>query len=110
MRSFLLACLLVCFVGSTVQAVDLRATWNDNADNEDGYRLEVCSGDCRKGGTWTLYAISPANSVTLFPVTVTVFPLSFRLFAFNFVGDSAPSNIVVLDKPSGSSLSFQIGP
>ncbi len=72
------------FVGAS--QVDLA--WIDQANNEDGFRIERSDN----GGPWTAIGTTLANVVTFSDTTVApASNYSYRVFAFNTVGDSANS-------------------
>ncbi len=91
-------------------AVDVKATWIDNSNNEDGFRIEMCQGDCSTTGTWIIIGKVGVNVTSFFPIVITATPVSFRVFAFNLFGDSAPSNIFVAKVPEQTTLTFTTGP
>ena len=81
---------------ASTSRVDL--TWSDNSDNESGFRIERSSNG---GSTWTQLGTVGANVNTysatgLSPSTA----YSFRVRAFNAVGDSPYSNAASATTPA----------
>lgn len=75
-----------------VSGVQINLSWQDNANNEAGYDIEQSSDG---GNTWAQVATASANSTAfavggLQPGTA----YSFRIRAFNILGNSAYSNVV----------------
>ena len=70
-------------------------TWDDNSDDEDGFKIE----HSLNGADWTLIATTAANVETL-TVTKNLHGVDpgvtnfFRVYAFNGVGDSDYTNVV----------------
>jgi subtilisin len=81
----------------------ITLTWVDNADTEQGFKIERCSGaDCSdfvQVGTVTANVTSYA-STGLTPVT----SYSYRVRAFNAAGDSDYSNTASAETPAGPAL------
>jgi M6 family metalloprotease-like protein len=75
---------------TTITEHSMALTWNDNADNERGYKIERQTGG---SGAWELVVITPANRTSS-----TVNGLSsgtlyaFRVYGYNQGGASAYSN------------------
>lgn len=75
----------------------INLTWNDNSDNEDGFRLERCNGSAvfcdANPGNFSQIAQLPANSNAYNDSGLTASTtFSYRVRAFNGVGDSAYSS------------------
>ena len=67
--------------------------WKDNSDNETGFKIQRKEGACDSSNSWSLIATKEANAIThtntgLTPNTT----YSYRVRAYNAVGDSAYSN------------------
>ena len=78
----------------------INLSWNDNSSNESGFRIERSSG-----GGWSTLETVPANTTnhadtTAIPGTT----YTYRVFAYNAVGDSPASN------SAGAMLPVFIGP
>ena len=72
--------------------------WQDNSQNETGFKLESSTD----GTTWTLFETLPANTMRRWWLSRLKTSLSYRVRAFNAAGDSAPSNVVfVPGRPLG---------
>lgn len=86
---------LVATVISNTQ-VDLK--WNDRSDAEDAYEVERCTGVCTNvTGTWTLIGTTAADAVDFSDLnTLSATTYSYRVFASNASGRSAPSNIATV--------------
>jgi len=68
-------------------------TWKDNSNNEDGFKIQRKEGACDSTNSWSQIATKEANAIThtntgLTPNTT----YSYRVRAYNAVGDSAYSN------------------
>jgi hypothetical protein len=74
--------------GNTTQ---LRLTWQDNSNNEAGFKVERKAGCC---GPWTEIATLSANSTTYLSggLTCGPDPYAYRVWAFNTGGLSAKTN------------------
>ena len=85
---------------TAVSDAAIELTWNDNADNEQGFELE-CSTD---GAAWTLVGVTLANATSSSDdglVAETAY--AYRVRAFNDAGVSDYSNLasaVTLAKPT----------
>ena len=88
--------------------VAIGLTWRDNATNEAGYFVEQ-SADA--GKTWTQVATVGANSTSYTATGLTPStPYSFRVRAFNAIGNSAYSNVASATTLSKAApLSFPVG-
>lgn len=81
----------------------VNLTWDDDSDNEDGFRIEraVSSGDSRSCGSFSELANADADAITHEDSTVEAGTrYCYRVFSFNQEGDSvSPSNVVVIGIP-----------
>ena len=93
-----LAAFALC--AAPLAAAELRLAWQDNSDNETGFKIERAPGS---SGTlvWAQIAQVAANITTY---TDTALPhaatYSYRVRAYNSSGDSGPSNIVSATTPA----------
>ncbi len=94
---------------SALSATQIRLRWEDNADNEDGYRIFRKQGD---GGTWALIDEVSAGETEfadngLSPNTEYI----YRVAAFNEVGQSGFSNedgsTTHATTPTGTTITWQ---
>ena len=68
---------------------EIRLTWEDNADNESGFKIEAKT----LGGTYAEVATAPANSTSATVTGLTpATGYTFRVTAVGETGTSAPSN------------------
>jgi len=73
----------------------LKLSWQDNADNEDGFHVERCEGDaCEEGGaSWSQLAKLATDATSHTDDTVEAgTQYCYRVRAFNSAGESAWSN------------------
>ncbi|MFN2613512.1 MAG: fibronectin type III domain-containing protein [Actinomycetota bacterium] len=80
----------------------VHVTWRDNSTTEDHYRIQRCTGVCTNAtGTWvTLDDGLPINATSYLDAnTVGLTTYSYRAFAVNASGPSAPSNVSVITTP-----------
>jgi glucose/arabinose dehydrogenase len=88
-------------VASTVTTTSVRLDWTDNAVNETAYRVE------RRltGGTFATIATLAANATSFDDTGLTSGTgYDYRVRAINTVGDSAPSNTVVITTTSANTV------
>ena len=113
MRRLIFAlCALLFFVAASEAAtINARLSWTDNSNNETGFRVE------RKVGTGTYATLATvAQDVTSVddPGLALGTLYCYRVFAFNALGDSAPSAEVcatspdVPAPPSGLTIQVQV--
>ena len=79
--------------------LSLLISWSDNSSNEDGFRIEYSDG--YSAGT---FGWAPANATSFFQdIGTGGEPQSgcFRVFAFNALGESEPSNASCAQAPDG---------
>lgn len=95
LRVWIRAMLLLCALGAigAAQAAEIKLSFSDNSDNEDGFRIERMVN----GGAWATAATLPANVTTwtdreVAPDTT----YAYRVFAYNIYGDSDPSNTATI--------------
>jgi hypothetical protein len=83
--------LSLAFLGTVLNAADLRLEWQDNSDNEDGFEI----WRQQNGGEWLLIAATNADAATftdgVIPIGAT---LAYRVRAWNQFGESGWTNIV----------------
>lgn len=82
---------------TALSATAVRLTWNDNAGNEAGYRIERQTGS----GAWAAIDTVGAN-ITLY-VDYSALPsttYSYRVVAYNTAGSSVASNTTTLTTPA----------
>ncbi|HVT90626.1 MAG TPA: fibronectin type III domain-containing protein [Tepidisphaeraceae bacterium] len=83
--------------GTTVGTTEVDLSWSDNATNETGYVVQRLSDD---GSTWVTMATLGANTTTYQMTSLAAGrTFSFRVFAFNGVGQSDFSNIAAVQTP-----------
>jgi hypothetical protein len=90
-----LFCILFVPVLSALETVtgDISLEWNDNSNNEAGFRIEYRIN----GGPWTILGSVGSNVTTYGPFSFDPPDIySFRVYAYNTGGNSAPTNIVEL--------------
>lgn len=97
----ILALLLAAF-SLQLSAATVTLTWQDNADNEDGYRLERATGT---GSFVELAGSLPPNTSTYVDATATAgTSYSYRVRCFNTAGDSPYSNTATIAIPPLATL------
>jgi titin len=75
-------------------------TWADNAGDESGFRVERSTDH---GATWSQVFAGLIQNMTTFTTGVPADQtFCFRIFAFNGLGDSPPSNVDCTAAPSGA--------
>ncbi|HEX9712732.1 MAG TPA: fibronectin type III domain-containing protein [Actinomycetota bacterium] len=76
--------------------VDL--TWRDNSNAEDSYAIQRCPGVCTNSSAgWVTIGNAPADSTAFSDMnTVALTTYSYRVFASNASGLSAPSNVATV--------------
>jgi len=103
---------------TTVASTQVDLAWTDNANNEDGFRIERSDDG---GGTWNQVGQTAANVTTFSDTGLTPGTgYMYRVYAFNAVGDSvnpagpiavttttgtppaAPSNLLVTNRTASS--------
>jgi len=90
-RTMKIVLLSLAFLGTVLNAADLRLEWQDNSDNEDGFEI----WRQKNGGEWLLIGATNANDAAfvdgVIPVGAT---LSYKVRAWNQFGESGFTNIV----------------
>jgi len=83
--------LSLAFLGTVLNAADLRLEWQDNSDNEEGFEI----WRQQNGGEWLLIAATNADDATftdnVIPIGTT---LVYKVRAWNQFGESDWTNIV----------------
>jgi hypothetical protein len=78
---------------TTVSASELKLTWQDNSNNESGFKIERKEGCC---GPWTPLPDAPANSTGTATYESTGLKCgttyAYHVWAFNAAGASAQTN------------------
>ena len=74
----------------------LTVWWWDNSDNEDGFKIESCVGEVCADSDFGVVATTVTSSYQPHSLQIAVGPggvtYTFRVRAFNSVGESAPSD------------------
>ena len=84
-------------VTAAVSATQVDLAWSDNANNEDGFRIERRAADSTD---YLLLATVAPNIASYSDTTVTeLTSYYYRVIAYNAVGDSDPSNIAAVTTP-----------
>jgi len=81
--------------GEALSPTSASLSWNDNSNNEDGFRVQ----GRQEGGSWQTLATVPANTTSATPgdlVSGAVY--DFRVLAYNENGNSE-SNTITVDLP-----------
>jgi hypothetical protein len=85
----------------------IAVSWTDNSDNEDGFRLERSA---TSAGPWTPAATFGPNSTSF---TLGLLPgeqqVCYRVFSFNALGSSLPSNVDCTTPPARPSGLTAVG-
>jgi hypothetical protein len=82
-------------------AVQVGLTWSDNAANETGFRIERALVTGGTPGQYTTIGTVGANVTTYSDATVAPnTAYAYRVFAFNAIGDSLPSNVATVTTPA----------
>ena len=88
MKKLLLA---TVFIGSILNAADLRLEWQDNSNNEDGFEIWRRVNE----GEWLLIGGTNPDVATFVDGVIPIGAvLSYRVRAWNQFGESGYSNIV----------------
>src|SRR5439155_18435534 len=81
-------------VGVATSAASVQLTWQDNSDNETGFKVERALQPNGQAGGFTQIAIVSANTTSYVDATVSgSTTYMYRVQATNGGGDSAPSNV-----------------
>lgn len=90
----------VILTADPISPTRIRITWQDNADNEDGYVLERCIGAGCASGFQNLAFLAP-NATTFededdlgFGAVTTGAYYGYRVRAFNGAGQSRPTDVI----------------
>ncbi len=85
---------------TSVGAAQVTLGWKDNANNEDGFRVERSADN---GANWGQVGLTGANVVTFSDATVSAGTgYMYRVFAFNAVGDSLPAGPIAVTTTTGT--------
>jgi len=79
-------------LAGTVISGRVQLTWQDNSDNENGFRLER---KLEAGGTYGTVATLPYNSVSYLDADVTSATYYYRVHAFNLAGSNVSNEAMV---------------
>ena len=83
--------LSLAFLGTVLNAADLRLEWQDNSDNEDGFEIWRRVNE----GEWLLIGATNTDVSTFVDGVIPVGAvLSYRVRAWNQFGESGYTNIV----------------
>jgi hypothetical protein len=85
---FTLLVLIVLTLPRDVQAISAVLSWQDNSQNESGFRIERQVD----GGAWALVATVKTNVVKRTVTLEAGKTTCFRIIALSAAGNSAPSN------------------
>ena len=77
----------------TTIGANINLNWQDNSNDETGFRVERSEN----GGAFTTMATLPADSVNWSEAMGSAGNYRYRVVAFNAAGDSAPSNTVAVN-------------
>jgi|TARA_A100001391_G_scaffold85268_1_gene55809 hypothetical protein len=79
------------FLGTVLNAADLRLEWQDNSDNEDGFEIWRRVNE----GEWLLIGATNIDVTTFVDGVIPIGSvLSYRVRAWNQFGESGYTNIV----------------
>jgi len=88
MKNLLLS---LAFLGTVLNAADLRLEWQDNSDNEDGFEIWRRVNE----GEWLLIGATNTDVATFVDGVIPIGSvLSYRVRAWNQFGESGYTNIV----------------
>ena len=91
-------CMLV-FTHFPARAAQVALRWQDNSNNEHGYKVERATG----AGAYTHIATTAANVVKHIDATAaSSTTYKYRVFAYNTLGSSMVSNIATVTTPSST--------
>lgn len=83
--------LSLAFLGTVLNAADLRLEWQDNSDNEDGFEIWRRVNE----GEWLLIGATNTDISTFVDGVIPIGAvLSYRVRAWNQFGESGYTNIV----------------
>lgn len=86
-----IALLSLAFLGTVLNAADLRLEWQDNSDNEDGFEIWRRVNE----GEWLLIGATNTDISTFVDGVIPIGAvLSYRVRAWNQFGESGYTNIV----------------
>jgi hypothetical protein len=75
-------------MATAVSSSQINLTWNDNSNNEDGFKIE----ESTDGSTFTPLTTTTTNAYQHTPLPANT-TRHYRVRAYNAAGDSAPSNV-----------------
>lgn len=82
-------------VATAISNAQVDLTWRDNSNAEDQYVIQRCPGVCTHATAgWVTVGNAPADATSFSDTnTVELTPYSYRVYASNASGLSAPSNV-----------------
>jgi predicted phage tail protein len=85
---------------TTIASTQVDMAWTDNANNENGFRIERSDN----GGPWTEVGQTTANVTTFSDIGLApASNYSYRVYAFNGIGDSAnPAGPIAVTTTTGT--------
>ncbi|MFA5890696.1 MAG: fibronectin type III domain-containing protein [Actinomycetota bacterium] len=89
-------------VAVAVSNAQVDLSWRDNSDAEESFDIDRCAGVCSASSAgWTQIADTPPDAESFSDTgTVGLATYSYRVYAHNSSGRSAPSNISVVTTPA----------
>lgn len=94
---------LFIILSTKVYANDITLMWDDNSNNEDGFKIESSA----IGGTFIVIDTVGPNIIEYTATDITQDTI-FRVKAFNTIADSSPSNEVLYQYVSNNEIVLEI--